>query len=127
MMSVLIILASGRIIGVYHLSTEATGLARQVLCYHAVMAVLFWIPSFSLPNVFRAAGDVMVPMVTAIFSMWVFRLALSYLLGTMCGMGLMGVWIAMSVDWVFRAVCFLLRFRGNKWERKMQSAERRKS
>lgn len=127
MMSALIILVSGRIIGVYHLSPEATGLARQVLCYHAVMAVLFWIPSFSLPNVFRAAGDVMVPMMTSIFSMWVFRLALSYLLGTMCGMGLMGVWIAMSVDWVFRAVCFLLRFRGNKWERKMQSAERRKS
>lgn len=127
MMSVLIILASGRIIGVYHLSPEATGLAQQVLCYHAVMAVLFWIPSFSLPNVFRAAGDVMVPMVTAIFSMWVFRLALSYILGTMCGMGLMGVWIAMSVDWIFRAVCFLLRFRGDKWERKMQAAERRKS
>lgn len=120
-MSILMILTSGRIIGVYHLSPEATRLAQQVLCYHAVMAVLFWIPSFSLPNVFRAAGDVMVPMVTAIFSMWVFRLALSYLLGTVCGMGLMGVWIAMSVDWIFRAVCFLLRFRGDKWERKIHA------
>lgn len=120
-MSALTILSSDWIIGFYHLSPEAAGLAQMVLCYHAVMAVLFWIPSFSLPNAFRAAGDVVWPMAIAIFSMWVFRLALSYVLGTICGIGLMGIWIAMSVDWVFRAVCYLIRFHGHKWEKKMLS------
>ncbi len=118
--STLIILGSGVILKLYHLSPEATRLAQQVLCYHAVMAVFFWIPSFSLPNAFRAAGDVLWPMAIAIFSMWVFRLALSYVLGTVCEIGLMGVWIAMSVDWIFRAVCYLLRFRGNRWEKKAE-------
>ncbi|MBE5884633.1 MAG: MATE family efflux transporter [Lachnospiraceae bacterium] len=116
-MSALIILGADVLLAFYNLSPEATVLAKQVLCYHAVLAVLFWIPSFSLPNAFRAAGDVLWPMAIAILSMWVFRLALSYFLGTICSIGLMGVWIAMTVDWAFRAVCYMIRFRGNKWEK----------
>ena len=119
LMSVLIILGSGWVVGFYHLSPEATQLARQVLIYHAIMAVFAWLLSFSLPNTFRAAGDVILPMAVAISSMWVFRLGFAYLLGIYFGLGLMGVWISMTVDWVFRAICFSLRFKGHKWERKM--------
>ena len=118
-MSVLIVAASGWVIGFYHLSPQAARLAEQVLTYHAVMAVFAWLPSFSLPNTFRAAGDVMMPMTVAIASMWVFRLGFAYLLGIYFGFGLMGVWVAMTIDWIFRAICFILRFRGHKWERKM--------
>lgn len=121
-MSALMILGSKWIIGFYHLSPEAAGLARWLLCYHAFMAVLFWIPSFSLPNAFRAAGDVVWPMAIAVFSMWFFRLVLSYVLGTVLGIGLKGIWIAMTVDWIFRAFCYMLRFRGNKWEKGMLKA-----
>ena len=119
LMSALIILSSGWVIGFYHLSPEATQLARQVLIYHAVMAIFAWLLSFSLPNTFRAAGDVILPMAVAIASMWVFRLGFAYLLGIYFRLGLMGVWIAMTVDWVFRAICFTVRFKGHKWERKM--------
>lgn len=114
-MSVFMIAGSKWIVGFYNLSPEASKLAVWVLCYHATMAVFFWIPSFSLPNAFRAAGDVMVPMGIAIFSMWVFRLAMSYLLGTVFKMGLIGIWIAMTVDWIFRAICFVIRFHGSRW------------
>lgn len=121
LMSVLIILGSGWIINFYHLSPEATQLARQVIIYHAVMAVFAWILSFLLPNTFRAAGDVVMPMAVAIASMWIFRLAFAYILGIYMGLGLMGVWIAMTIDWIFRAVCFAVRFKGHKWERKLIS------
>ena len=119
--SVLIVLGAGWIISFYHLSPEATELARQVIIYHAVMAVFAWLFSFSLPNTFRAAGDVVVPMGVAIASMWIFRLGFAYLLGIYMGLGLMGVWIAMTIDWVFRGICFAVRFKGNKWERKLIS------
>lgn len=119
LMSVLIIAGSGWVINFYHLSPEATQLAHQVLIYHAVMASIAWLLSFSLPNTFRAAGDVILPMAVAIASMWIFRLGFAYLLGIYFGLGLMGVWIAMTVDWVFRAICFTIRFKGHKWERKM--------
>lgn len=119
LVSALIIFGSGWIIGFYHLSPEATQLARQVISYHAIMAIIGWILSFSLPNTFRAAGDVFMPMAVAIASMWIFRLGFAYLLGIYMGLGLMGVWIAMTIDWIFRAVCFTIRFRGHRWERKM--------
>ena len=119
--SVLIVVGAGWIISFYHLSPEATALARQVIIYHAVMAVFAWLFSFSLPNTFRAAGDVVVPMGVAIASMWIFRLGFAYLLGIYMGLGLMGVWIAMTIDWVFRGICFAVRFKGNKWERKLIS------
>ena len=89
------------------------------MIYHAVLAMLFWILSFSLPNAFRAAGDVVMPMAVAIGSMWVFRLGFAYFLGIHLEWGLFGVWIAMTIDWVFRAVCFVVRFKGHRWERKM--------
>lgn len=110
-----VVLGSEWLVGLYHLSPEATALGSQVLCFHAIMAIVFWIPSFSLPNVFRAAGDVMVPMAVAIFSMWVFRLGMSYFLGVYMGIGLMGIWIAMIIDWIFRSICYVIRYKSNKW------------
>ncbi|MDR2044217.1 MAG: MATE family efflux transporter [Clostridium sp.] len=117
--SVILITGARRIIGIYQLSPQATELATRVLTYYAAMAMVFWIPSFSLPNVFRAAGDVIWPMGIAGFSMWVFRLGFSYLLGTLLGLGLFGIWIAMTVDWVFRGLCYVIRYRSGKWERKL--------
>lgn len=117
-LSAAMIFSARGLTGLYRLGPQASELAVRVLRYHACMAVICWIPSFSLPNAFRAAGDVVWPMAVSIFSMWVFRLGLSYVLGTVCGFGLMGIWMAMTVDWIFRAVCFSLRFRGNKWEKK---------
>ena len=32
------------------------------------------------------------------------------------GMGVLGVWIAMCLDWVVRALCFSLRYRGSRWQ-----------
>ena len=118
-MSAIMIAGSHFIVGIFQLSPEASKLAIQILCYHAVMAVFLWIPSFSLPNVFRAAGDVFWPMAIAIFSMWVFRLGMSYVLGTVLTMGLFGIWMAMSVDWLFRAVCYKIRFQRGSWEKKI--------
>ena len=47
--------------------------------------------------------------------MWAFRLVLGVVLSKNMGMGLVGVWIAMYVDWVVRAVCFVLRYRSGRW------------
>ncbi|MDR2888839.1 MAG: MATE family efflux transporter [Lachnospiraceae bacterium] len=99
----------------YNLSAEAERMAIEIIRFHAVMAVLLWIPSFSLPNTLRAAGDVVWPMVVAIVSMWLFRIVASYVLGRYLGLGLMGVWIAMTIDWGFRSLCYVLRYRSNKW------------
>lgn len=96
-------------------------MAKQVLWLHAVMVIVAWVPSFTLPNVFRAAGDAILPMAVSIGSMWIFRLGCSYLLGIVFKMGLLGVWTAMVIDWIFRSIFFAIRFRSGKWEKGSES------
>ena len=68
-----------------------------------------------MPNVLKAANDVKFTMCIALFSMFTFRLLLSYIIGLKLGMGAIGVWVAMIVDWVFRTVAFCLRYKGKRW------------
>lgn len=115
-LSVAMVIFAPAIMQVYQLSPEAKTLAVQVIRWHAVMAVILWMPSFTLPNTLRASGDVIWTMVIAIASMWIFRIGFAYLLSSQTNLGLLGVWIAMTVDWLFRAICYCLRYKGNKWQ-----------
>lgn len=117
LLSVVLILFGPWIMKVYRLTPQTESLAVQVIRYHAVLAVFFWMPSFTLPNTLRAAGDVFWTMVIAIFSMWVFRIGFAYLFSKNFGGGLLSVWIAMTIDWAFRSLCYGLRYRSHKWER----------
>ena len=113
--NMIILFANHSLVGLYHLSPEGTRMAEQVIAYHSVAAILLWSLAFTLPNALRAADDTQYSMVISISSMWIFRVGLSYLFGRNMGMGLFGVWIAMSIDWVFRAVCFMYRIASGKW------------
>ena len=80
--------------------------------------MLIWPEAFTLPNTLRAASDVKFCMILSIISMWVFRIAFSYIIAVRMGMGVLGVWIAMTVDWAVRAVLFIIRYRGKRWQHK---------
>jgi len=43
-------------------------------------------------------------------SRWTFRILFSYILAKGCNLGVMGVWMAMFIDWGFRSLCFGVRF-----------------
>lgn len=121
-MSVLIFFTVDYILKIYGLSAETQRLAREVIRFHNIMALISWIPSFATPNSFRAAGDVILPMVIAIISMWVFRIAAAYILTVQFGMGLMGVWVAMTIDWAFRAICYTIRYWKGTWLKHIEPA-----
>ncbi len=58
-------------------------------------------------------------MIVAIASMWICRIGLAYLLARGMGLGILGVYIAMTADWLVRGVCFVTRVVTGKWERYM--------
>ena len=103
-------------IQLYSLSPEAAGYVDDIIFYHAFCVMTIWPLSFTLPNTLRAASDVKYPMLLSIVSMWVFRICFSWLLGVQFGLGVFGIWVAMTIDWLFRAICFTIRYRGHKWE-----------
>ncbi len=117
--SLIMIVSAPLFLKIYHLTPETTTLALQVIRYHAVMCMVAWIPSFTLPNTLRAAGDVMWTMAIAIISMWVFRIGTAYFFSNVFHLGLIGIWIAMTIDWMFRGICYEIRYHGGKWEKAM--------
>ena len=118
--SVFMILLCRKMLLLYHLTPETEELAVQVIRFHAVMCTFAWAPSFSLPNTLRAAGDVMWTMAIAIASMWVFRIGTAYFFSNVFHLGLIGIWIAMTIDWMFRGICYEIRYHGGKWESAMK-------
>jgi putative MATE family efflux protein len=106
------------IVGLFHLSPEAHETAKRFLLYHCIAAPLFWPASFTLPNALRAAGDVRYVMITASISMWLVRVCGAYIMAYPLGFGPIGVWYAMFADWTFRTVCYVSRWRGERWKEK---------
>ena len=115
LMNVIILILLPVIIHVYNLSPETGVIAKRIILYHAVCSVLVWPVSFTLPNTLRSADDVTFCMVVAIASMWICRIGMSYIIAKYMGVGVLGIWIAMTMDWVVRAVLFIFRYRGTKW------------
>ena len=80
--------------------------------------MLIWPLAFTIPNILRAAGDAKYTLTVNVISMWIFRIGLAYVIGGYMNMGVLGVWIAMTIDWAVRAIFYVIRFCGNKWEGK---------
>ena len=99
----------------FNLSAEASVLCTTVVHMFNVASVFFWATSFTLPNALRAGGDAKYTMTVSIISMWLFRVILSYVFVLQFQLGLAGVWLGMFCDWVFRSICFLIRFVHGKW------------
>lgn len=104
------------ILGLYKLSSETNSLCLTLIVMHNLLAILLHPTSFNLPNALRAASDVRFTMVIGVGSMLVFRLGTAVLLGIVLNLGIVGVWIAMGMDWLARSVAFTIRFKSGKWK-----------
>lgn len=109
-LNIFVIIACPFIVTWYHLSDATAQVAIWLITYHSICCMVIWPASFALPNALRAANDVKFTMTISIISMWTWRIGFSYVLGQTFHLGVKGIWIAMTVDWLFRAICFVLRF-----------------
>ncbi len=66
-------------------------------------------------NALRATGDARYPVLVGAFSMWGVLAFGSWLLGTYFGLGLVGVWIAMTADEWLRGLLMYRRWKQRKW------------
>lgn len=115
-MNILLFIFAPQITMLFHLSTEATSIAVEVLRYFSVLSLLIWPLSFTLPSALRAAGDVKYTMLSGIVSMWLFRVLCSYILAVILNLGVLGVWYGMFIDWGIRSVLFVTRFLSGRWQ-----------
>lgn len=103
------------IVPAFGLSNESAMITINVIRWFNVFSIGFWGFSFTLPNALRAGGDAKFTMIVSTISMWAFRVILSYIFVLVFNMGLLGIWLGMFIDWIFRSICFIIRFHSGKW------------
>lgn len=112
----LILLAAPFVLKGYALSDEAARLVVILVLIHNVFNALFYPFSGALANGLRAAGDVKFTMYVSVFSTIACRVVFSVLFGIRLHLGVIGVALAMCLDWMIRAVIFWIRFRRGRWK-----------
>lgn len=111
-------LLSAPALSLFKITAETADIVRTLILYNCIAQSIFWAVAFILPNALRGSGDVKYTMMVSIASMWIFRVGGGYILALVMGLGVVGVWLAMFIDWIFRALFFLIRFMSNKWMEK---------
>ena len=119
----LIFLSAPFLVRAFNLSPEAENLAAGVIRTCMVANIFFWPLSFTLPNILRASGDAKYTMLVSNISMWLFRVLFSFLISKYIlykypentHLALYGIWFGMYIDWIFRGLCFGIRFHRNRW------------
>ncbi|MBE6509933.1 MAG: MATE family efflux transporter [Methanobrevibacter millerae] len=103
------------ILEIYQLSSQTAAMTTEMVIWHGIFAVIIWPIAFTLPAMFRGAGDSKSVMYISLAVMFTCRIGLSYIIADWMGVGVFGTWIAMFIDWYVRAALYLYRYFSNKW------------
>lgn len=118
LVNIVIIISTPFILKMYNLSSETMALAKKIIISYGINSSIAWPLGFTLPNSLRAAKDVRYTMIVSVGCMWIVRIGLGILFARYLGFGMFGVWMGMFCDWYVRAVFYVLRYRGDKWQLK---------
>lgn len=71
--------------------------------------------SFIFGGALRGAGDTRATMLITLLSVWGLRIVVTYFVGRVLGLGIIGAWLAIGVDFSLRTYLFSRRWRSGKW------------
>lgn len=111
----IVVLLFDFLVGFYHAPEAVIPVIYQCVMITGILHPFLHSIAFMLPAVFRAVGDGLYSTIVTLSIMWIVRVFGGYVLGVWYHMGVMGIWIAMVLDWFVRIVFFTVRFRGDKW------------
>ena len=114
--NLLTLLLTPAFLSLYALEPETKQLVIWLVLIHNIFNAVAFPFSGALSNGLRAAGDVKFTMYVSVASTLAVRLMLSWLLGIVLQMGVIGIAAAMVCDWCVRAVLFIWRQKSGKWK-----------
>lgn len=118
-----VVMSAGGLL-MYVFAPEMIGLMTHVEAVRDLSTVVLRIEAFCEPlyavsivayGVFVGAGDTVRPCSFNLVSMWAVCLPLAYLLANYTGLGLAGVWLAMSIELSVRGLLFLIWLLRGRW------------
>lgn len=120
--SVLIILFAPQLFSLYSNDKDVISCGVSIIRIYALSQPFLAVVQV-ISGSLRGGGDTKYPMITTFIGVWLFRLVFGYILGVALHMGMVGVWIAMSIDLVLRSLLYIVRYRKGKWKTKMIRGE----
>jgi len=100
---------------IYNPSPGAISTIYTITAIALIPMVFVWPHANTSPNILRSAGDATYASVVSLVGMWIFRVVLGYLAAVPLGFGIVGVWVCMVLEWVFRALFYGFRIKGDNW------------
>ncbi|MFS1513721.1 MATE family efflux transporter [Chengkuizengella sp. SCS-71B] len=68
-----------------------------------------------LTGIYQGGENTKFPMYITAIGIWLIRTIGVYFLGIYLGWGIAGIWIAIGLDNLFRAICLWIRYKNNRW------------
>ena len=112
----LIFLITPLLIKIFTVSRQTGQMILYLVLIHNIANAVVFPFADPLGKGLRAAGDAMFTMGISLFTTIGVRLILSILLGIVLDLGVIGIALAMCLDWTVRGVIFWIRFRQGKWK-----------
>ena len=112
----LIFLITPLLIKIFAVSRQTGQMILYLVLIHNIANAVVFPFADPLGKGLRAAGDAMFIMGISLFTTIGVRLILSILLGIVLDLGVIGIALAMCLDWTVRGVIFWIRFRQGKWK-----------
>ncbi len=116
-MSLLTAIFGRQIFGMLSSNAEVVHLGMLILWIDVVLEIGRAVNITSV-NSLISSGDVLFPFWTGVIVMWGVATLFSYILGVWLGWGLVGIWLAMTLDELIRAAIFERRWHSRKWQNK---------
>jgi Na+-driven multidrug efflux pump len=116
-LAVVLLVFQRPLLGLFSTDPRVLGLAASVLVVSLVLEPGRNFNTIIIPAL-KGAGDVRFPVYVGMASMWGISVLGSWYLGVQQGLGLVGVWWAMSADEWLRGIVMLLRWRSGRWRSK---------
>ena len=94
---------------------EARSTIMIALAIGALPMPILWCDAFILPAATRTAGDATFTSVISLAALFVGRLGFGYLFTIPLGLGVAGVWLGQTVEWLIRTIVMRIRINTNHW------------
>ena len=101
----------------YAISEQTRHLVIWLVLIHNIANAVVFPFADPLGKGLRATGDVRFTMGISLFTTIGVRLVLSVLLGIWCNLGVIGIALAMCLDWLVRAIIFWIRYKKGTWQK----------
>ncbi|MCX6266204.1 MAG: MATE family efflux transporter [Bacteroidetes bacterium] len=73
---------------------------------------------FVINGVLRGAGDTLIPMFISLFSLWIIRIPVAWVLANNPAIGVHGIWWSIPIGWLSGVILYSVYYRMGYWKKK---------